>query len=152
MAEVGVAAHWRYKSGGQDEDGRAQQRAREWLRKLLDMQRRAGNPVEFLESVKIDLFPTKFTCSPRAARSSNCRVAPRPWISPTPSIPMSATPALARAWIVGWCRCVPRYQPVRPSRDHYHSDRPTQSGLAQFRGDRQGPRQHSPLSKTPATR
>ena len=50
-AEYGVAAHWRYKSG----DGQGhhtQQRAREWLQKLLDMQRRAGNPIEFLESVK----------------------------------------------------------------------------------------------------
>lgn len=49
MAEVGVAAHWRYKSGGEGQGGYAQQRAREWLRNLLDMQRRAGNPVEFLE-------------------------------------------------------------------------------------------------------
>ncbi len=57
MAEVGVAAHWRYKSGGDSQGSHAQQRAREWLRKLLDMQRRAGNPVEFLESVKVDLFP-----------------------------------------------------------------------------------------------
>jgi RelA/SpoT family (p)ppGpp synthetase len=57
MAEVGVAAHWRYKSDGDGQGSHAQQRAREWLRKLLDMQRRAGNPVEFLESVKVDLFP-----------------------------------------------------------------------------------------------
>ncbi|MFZ1861305.1 MAG: HD domain-containing protein [Candidatus Competibacter sp.] len=66
MAEVGVAAHWRYKSGGEGEGGHAQQRAREWLRKLLDMQRRAGNPVEFLESVKIDLFPDEiYVFTPR---------------------------------------------------------------------------------------
>jgi (p)ppGpp synthase/HD superfamily hydrolase len=66
MAEVGVAAHWRYKSGGEGEGGHAQQRAREWLRKLLDMQRRAGNPVEFLESVKVDLFPDEvYVFTPR---------------------------------------------------------------------------------------
>ena len=66
MAEVGVAAHWRYKAGGEGEGGHAQQRAREWLRKLLDMQRRAGNPVEFLESVKIDLFPDEiYVFTPR---------------------------------------------------------------------------------------
>ena len=66
MAEVGVAAHWRYKSGGEGEGGHAQQRAREWLSKLLDMQRRAGNPVEFLESVKIDLFPDEvYVFTPR---------------------------------------------------------------------------------------
>jgi len=66
MAEVGVAAHWRYKSGGEGQGGYAQQRAREWLRNLLDMQRRAGNPVEFLESVKIDLFPDEiYVFTPR---------------------------------------------------------------------------------------
>ena len=66
MAEVGVAAHWRYKSGGEGQGGHAQQRAREWLRNLLDMQRRAGNPVEFLESVKVDLFPDEiYVFTPR---------------------------------------------------------------------------------------
>jgi guanosine-3',5'-bis(diphosphate) 3'-pyrophosphohydrolase len=36
------------------------------LRKLLDMQRRAGNPVEFLESVKVDLFPDEvYVFTPR---------------------------------------------------------------------------------------
>jgi GTP pyrophosphokinase/guanosine-3',5'-bis(diphosphate) 3'-pyrophosphohydrolase len=66
MAEVGVAAHWRYKSGGEGDGGHAQQRAREWLRDLLDMQRRAGNPVEFLESVKVDLFPDEmYVFTPR---------------------------------------------------------------------------------------
>ena len=66
MAEVGVAAHWRYKSSGDSQGNHAQQRAREWLRKLLDMQRRAGNPVEFLESVKVDLFPDEvYVFTPR---------------------------------------------------------------------------------------
>jgi guanosine-3',5'-bis(diphosphate) 3'-pyrophosphohydrolase len=66
MAEVGVAAHWRYKSGGDGQGGHAQQRARDWLHKLLDMQRRAGNPVEFLESVKVDLFPDEvYVFTPR---------------------------------------------------------------------------------------
>lgn len=66
MAEVGVAAHWRYKAGGEVQESPAQQRAHEWLRKLLDMQRRAGNPVEFLESVKIDLFPDEiYVFTPR---------------------------------------------------------------------------------------
>ncbi|MCB1778230.1 MAG: RelA/SpoT family protein, partial [Candidatus Competibacteraceae bacterium] len=66
MAEVGVAAHWRYKSGDDGQGNHAQQRAREWLLKLLDMQRRAGNPVEFLESVKVDLFPDEiYVFTPR---------------------------------------------------------------------------------------
>lgn len=66
MAEVGVAAHWRYKSGGDAQGSYAQQRARQWLGKLLDMQRRAGDPVEFLESVKVDLFPDEiYVFTPR---------------------------------------------------------------------------------------
>jgi guanosine-3',5'-bis(diphosphate) 3'-pyrophosphohydrolase len=56
VAEAGVAAHWLYKSS----DGRtsfAHQRAREWLRGVLEMQKQAGNSEEFLEHVKVDLFP-----------------------------------------------------------------------------------------------
>ncbi len=58
VAESGIAAHWLYKSG--DSDGnRAQTQAREWLRGLLEMQKFAGNSLEFLENVKIDLFPNE---------------------------------------------------------------------------------------------
>jgi guanosine-3',5'-bis(diphosphate) 3'-pyrophosphohydrolase len=56
VAESGVAAHWIYKSGGQNHD-QMQAGAREWLRELLEMQKHAGNSLEFLESVKVDLFP-----------------------------------------------------------------------------------------------
>jgi GTP diphosphokinase / guanosine-3',5'-bis(diphosphate) 3'-diphosphatase len=56
VAESGVAAHWLYKSGDQNHD-QMQAGAREWLRELLEMQKHAGNSLEFLENVKIDLFP-----------------------------------------------------------------------------------------------
>jgi guanosine-3',5'-bis(diphosphate) 3'-pyrophosphohydrolase len=56
VAESGVAAHWLYKSGEQNHD-QVQAGAREWLRELLEMQKHAGNSLEFLENVKIDLFP-----------------------------------------------------------------------------------------------
>ncbi len=56
VAEQGVAAHWLYKTG--DKRGAsAHARAREWLRDLLEMQKSAGDSLEFLENVKIDLFP-----------------------------------------------------------------------------------------------
>jgi GTP diphosphokinase / guanosine-3',5'-bis(diphosphate) 3'-diphosphatase len=55
-AESGIAAHWMYKSGGQGA-APALALANEWLQNLLDMQRSAGNSVEFLEHVKVDLFP-----------------------------------------------------------------------------------------------
>lgn len=56
VAENGVAAHWIYKSSGL-EVKEAQLRAREWVQRLLEMQRSTGNSLEFIENVKIDLFP-----------------------------------------------------------------------------------------------
>ncbi len=58
VAESGVASHWLYKSG-QDGSNAAHARARQWLRNLLVMQREAGNSIEFIENVKIDLFPNE---------------------------------------------------------------------------------------------
>lgn len=55
VAEAGIAAHWLYKSDN-SESG-SQVRAQEWLRELLDIQNSAGDSLEFLENVKIDLFP-----------------------------------------------------------------------------------------------
>jgi GTP pyrophosphokinase len=57
VAEAGVAAHWQYKA----EDKSAatpQRRAREWLANLAEIQE-SGSSEEFLESVKVDLFPDK---------------------------------------------------------------------------------------------
>ncbi|MBN7797247.1 bifunctional GTP diphosphokinase/guanosine-3',5'-bis pyrophosphate 3'-pyrophosphohydrolase [Parahaliea mediterranea] len=56
MANNGIAAHWLYKSEGQSANA-SHARAREWVKGLLEMQQRAGNSLEFIESVKIDLFP-----------------------------------------------------------------------------------------------
>jgi len=56
VAEAGIAAHWLYKTG-EAPGNSAHIRAREWLKELLEMQQHAGNSLEFLENVKIDLFP-----------------------------------------------------------------------------------------------
>lgn len=56
VAESGIAAHWQYKLGDSAGAG-PQARAREWLTNVLEMQRQAGNSLEFLENVKVDLFP-----------------------------------------------------------------------------------------------
>lgn len=53
VAENGVAAHWLYKTG----DVGMQKRALQWLQGLMEIQQQAGNPQEFLEHLKIDLFP-----------------------------------------------------------------------------------------------
>jgi len=57
VAESGIAAHWQYKEGEQSR-GSYSDRAREWLQQLVEMQQ-GGNSEEFLESVKVDLFPDK---------------------------------------------------------------------------------------------
>jgi GTP diphosphokinase / guanosine-3',5'-bis(diphosphate) 3'-diphosphatase len=57
VAEAGIAAHWKYKTGG-DSDVGQQERTREWLSNLVSLQE-AGSSEEFLESVKVDLFPDK---------------------------------------------------------------------------------------------
>jgi RelA/SpoT family (p)ppGpp synthetase len=56
IAESGVAAHWVYKSSEEKID-HMHAGAREWLRELLEMQTHAGDSLEFLENVKLDLFP-----------------------------------------------------------------------------------------------
>jgi len=56
MANYGIAAHWEYKSGSNSVDGN-QRRANRWIQGLLEMQKQAGDSLEFLEHVKGDLFP-----------------------------------------------------------------------------------------------
>lgn len=57
IAEAGIAAHWVYKTGVIGGSATSQEHARLWLRGLLEMQTGAGNSLEFLENVKVDLFP-----------------------------------------------------------------------------------------------
>ena len=58
VAEAGIAAHWKYKSGEAAVDSMQQTRTREWLSNLVELQE-DGSSEEFLESVKVDLFPDK---------------------------------------------------------------------------------------------
>ena len=55
IAERGIAAHWTYKHGGAQSS--AQTRAHSWIANLLESQRATGSSLEFLENVKVDLFP-----------------------------------------------------------------------------------------------
>jgi guanosine-3',5'-bis(diphosphate) 3'-pyrophosphohydrolase len=57
VAESGVASHWQYKAE-EKSDATPQRRARDWLSNLAELQR-SGTSEEFLESVKVDLFPDK---------------------------------------------------------------------------------------------
>jgi GTP diphosphokinase / guanosine-3',5'-bis(diphosphate) 3'-diphosphatase len=56
IAERGVAAHWSYKHGGEAPNS-AQARAHAWIANLVESQRATGSSLEFLENVKVDLFP-----------------------------------------------------------------------------------------------
>jgi GTP pyrophosphokinase len=63
-AEYGIAAHWKYKQGRTDagEDDRRFA----WLRQLLEWQKELADPHEFLDTVKLDLFPDEvFVFTPR---------------------------------------------------------------------------------------
>ncbi|EZH83880.1 (p)ppGpp synthetase [Ectopseudomonas composti] len=57
MANNGIAAHWLYKSNEDEAPKGNHARARQWVKGVLELQQRAGNSLEFIESVKIDLFP-----------------------------------------------------------------------------------------------
>lgn len=74
VAEFGVAAHWKYKeriSGGVDPKDAERF---SWLRELAEYQRQVKDPVEFLENVKIDLFPDEvYVFTPKG----DVRVLPR---------------------------------------------------------------------------
>jgi len=54
VAREGIAAHWLYKTGSSNP---RYSPAQEWISGLAEMQQNAGDSLEFLESVKIDLFP-----------------------------------------------------------------------------------------------
>lgn len=56
MAEYGICAHWLYKTE-KTVFGDAQQRAKEWLKGVLEMHKSSKSSLEFIENVKIDLFP-----------------------------------------------------------------------------------------------
>ncbi|MDH3519850.1 MAG: bifunctional (p)ppGpp synthetase/guanosine-3',5'-bis(diphosphate) 3'-pyrophosphohydrolase [Myxococcales bacterium] len=63
-AELGIAAHWRYKAGrldARDDSGKFA-----WLRQLLERHQDLSDPNEFIETVKVDLFPDEvFVFSPK---------------------------------------------------------------------------------------
>ena len=102
MAEEGIAAHWKYKDGPvsvEDEQRLA------WLRQVVEWQRDVSDPNEFLSTLKIDLYPKRFTPSPPRAKSWSCRAIPRPSTSPTPFTPKSDTLASAPKSTAAWCLC-----------------------------------------------
>ncbi len=65
MSESGIAAHWLYKTD-KDKSETIQARANEWLRDLLEIQKSAGDSLEFIDNLKVDLFPQEvFVFTPK---------------------------------------------------------------------------------------
>lgn len=65
VAESGVAAHWLYKADKESFTD-LQKRTHQWLQSLLDIQNQTGDSLEFIEHVKVDLFPdTVYVFTPR---------------------------------------------------------------------------------------
>ncbi len=58
VAEIGLAAHWRYKQGDYKTDGRQFR----WCRELLDIMESADNPEEFLEHTKMEMYQDQVFC------------------------------------------------------------------------------------------
>ena len=54
VAEMGIAAHWKYKEGSKPNASEERQLA--WIRQLLEWQQQLADPNEFFETVRIDLF------------------------------------------------------------------------------------------------
>ncbi len=56
LAEAGVASHWLYKTSDTSLS-ELQKKTHQWLQSLLELQSQSGDSVEFLEHLKVDLFP-----------------------------------------------------------------------------------------------
>jgi RelA/SpoT family (p)ppGpp synthetase len=56
LADSGVASHWMYKDDA-DKLSELQKQTHRWLQSLLEIQHQSGDPQEFIEHVKVDLFP-----------------------------------------------------------------------------------------------
>ena len=104
IAEEGIAAHWKYKEGrtGVDKDDRAFS----WLRQLLEWQQEVKDPHEFLNSLKLDLYPEEvycFTPKGEVKHAAARRLADRLRLRD----PHRGRPPVrrARGSTARWCRC-----------------------------------------------
>ena len=76
LAESGVASHWMYKDET-DKLSELQKQTHQWLQSLLEIQHQSGDPHEFLEHVKVDLFPDEvYVFTPKGKILSLPRGAP----------------------------------------------------------------------------
>ena len=101
MANNGIAAHWLYKSGEEALSG-SHARTRQWLKGVLELQKNAGDSLEFIENVKIDLFPDEIYVFTPKGIFLNCPREQLLLTTPMLSIRMLATPASPVVLTSGW--------------------------------------------------
>ena len=66
IAEEGIAAHWKYKSGGSSAVTARDEERMNWIRQLVEWQKEMTDPNEFLSSLKMDLYPDEvYTFTPK---------------------------------------------------------------------------------------
>ncbi len=116
-AEFGIAAHWRYKeTRGKHSGDSTEVDDMAWMRQLLDWQREAADPAEFLESLRFDLkSPEIFVFTPKGDVITLPQKSTRS-ISPTPCTPRWATAASAPGSTGGWSRWNGSWRTARSSR------------------------------------
>jgi len=141
IAEEGIAAHWKYKEGrtGFDKDDRAFT----WLRQLLEWQHEVKDPHEFLNSLKLDLYPEEVYCftptgEVKCAASPASHTRPRPKHSTRrgsncSDVCHSIEPRLpvnhgARSRIVLWIEACPSSSGAPSPRSTLNRPRPGPSG------------------------
>jgi guanosine-3',5'-bis(diphosphate) 3'-pyrophosphohydrolase len=144
VAEQGIAAHWMYKAGGRKASRRRSAWAARWLQSLVDIQDETRDASEFLEHVKIDLFPDAvYVFTPK---------------SKIMALPRGATPVdfayaihsdvgdhcVAARSTASRCRCAPSCAAATSSRSSPPRRAP-QPGLAELRAHRAGALQDPPL-------
>ncbi|QHI73682.1 RelA/SpoT family protein [Aminipila terrae] len=59
VAELGIAAHWKYKEGISSKEMNGEEVKLAWLRQTLEWQKEMNDPKEFMETLKVDLFASQ---------------------------------------------------------------------------------------------
>ena len=149
VAESGIAAHWQYKASDKQIIP-PQIRAREWLKSISEMQT-AANSEEFMEHVKVDLFPDNvYVFTPkgrimRLPRGATC-------VDFAYAVHTDVGNRCVAAKIDR--RLVPLRTPLKNGhhrRDHHGQKRQPGSSLGQFRRHGQGALQHPPVPEESAS-
>ena len=117
VAEEGIAAHWKYKEGRPARNPTSS--TSHWLRQLLEMQKDVRDPHEFMQNLRIELYPEDvYIFTPKGEVKSLPRGS-TPVDFAYSSTPMSVTGARARGSTAAWCRCAPA--PERRHRRDRHA-------------------------------